>query len=75
MTANEYMKEIKDNLDSVEQNLKQIQPVTGKWIEQPHGLTSICECSKCGYIDNYCFDRGQSKFNYCPKCGCRMEVN
>ena len=67
--------EKKSAITSLINGVPSIQPVTGKWIERPHGLTSICECSKCGYIDKYYFDRGQSKFNYCPNCGFRMEVS
>lgn len=118
MTANEYMKSIKDNLDSVEHNLEQIQcddcisrqavldemmlipiaplmvgdgvvykkgilegtikslpPVTPqskttKWIVSKNKM--FVTCSNCSLHEG----KGiASSWNYCPNCGCRMEVS
>lgn len=69
MTANEYMKKIKDNLDSVDSNLKKIsitpqEPKTGHWIWN-NSLFNSWTCSECG-LDN------DKETDYCPNCGAKM---
>ena len=42
----------------------------GKWIRSWCEWQQYLECSKCGYETGLRCDT-----NYCPNCGCRMEVN
>lgn len=54
----------------VELAVKEIQRPKGKWIRRrPSGCYSeyIMECSECKGLQ-------RSKYNFCPSCGCRMEV-
>ena len=37
----------------------------GRWVQQPLNGTHIWRCSKCETI-------GSPQWNYCPKCGARM---
>ena len=43
----------------------------GRWIKTvgENGVISACRCSNCGFEDNR-----YSLFNYCPRCGARMDV-
>ena len=44
-----------------------VEPVKrGLWVPQPFGVTHIWRCSKCETI-------GSPQWNYCPKCGARMD--
>lgn len=38
----------------------------GQWIQQPLNGTHIWRCSKCETI-------GSPQWNYCPKCGSKMD--
>lgn len=38
----------------------------GRWVQQPLNGTHIWRCSKCETI-------GSPQWNYCPKCGARMD--
>ena len=38
----------------------------GQWVQQPLNGTHIWRCSKCETI-------GSPQWNYCPKCGARMD--
>ena len=38
----------------------------GQWVQQPLNGTHIWRCSKCETI-------GSPQWNYCPKCGVRMD--
>ena len=38
----------------------------GRWIQQPLNGTHIWRCSKCETI-------GSPQWNYCPKCGAKMD--
>lgn len=43
-----------------------VEPVRhGRWVQQPLNGTHIWRCSKCETI-------GSPQWNYCPKCGARM---
>lgn len=43
--------------------------VRGEWIEHEDEM----ECPQCGYFWNYC-DNDTERFNCCPNCGAKMEV-
>ena len=44
-----------------------VDPVRhGRWVQQPLNGTHIWRCSKCETI-------GSPQWNYCPKCGARMD--
>lgn len=45
------------------------QPKKGRWIEYDN---SHCECPFCHEEWSY-FDNDVERFNYCPKCGARLE--
>ena len=46
--------------------IKDVEPVKrGRWVQQLFNGTRIGDCSKCGTI-------GSAQWNYCPKCGARM---
>ena len=38
----------------------------GRWVQQPLNGTHIWRCSKCETL-------GSPQWNYCPKCGVRMD--
>lgn len=42
----------------------------GRWVRtiSENGVTSAVRCSRCGFEDNR-----YELFNYCPKCGCKMQ--
>lgn len=44
------------------------QQKVGRWITSHIPESVLCECSECG------FTCGAYSFNYCPDCGCKMEV-
>lgn len=44
------------------------EPV-GRWIKDEYYPGGGYRCSECGYIV-----KPENAFNYCPECGCRMEV-
>ena len=39
----------------------------GQWVQQPLNGTHIWRCSKCETI-------GSPQWNYCPKCGAKMDL-
>lgn len=39
---------------------------TGKWVHYWDGFTYVYECSECGHLRS-------SDYDYCEKCGTRME--
>ena len=44
-----------------------VEPVKrGLWVPKPFGVTYIWRCSKCETI-------GSPQWNYCPKCGAKMD--
>ena len=44
-----------------------VEPVKrGRWVQRPLNGTHIWRCSKCETI-------GSPQWNYCPKCGVRMD--
>ena len=44
---------------------------TGKWINDPYPI--IWRCSCCDWYTDFPYDG--KPYNYCPKCGARMEVD
>ena len=43
-----------------------VEPVRhGRWVQRPFNGTRIWDCSKCETL-------GSPQWNYCPKCGARM---
>ena len=50
-----------------DEDLKEYAPVRpGRWVQQPLNGTHIWRCSKCETL-------GSPQWNYCPKCGVRMD--
>ena len=41
----------------------------GKWIGKPIAGYSTVKCSECGDV----FLENDGRWNYCPKCGCKMD--
>lgn len=45
-----------------------VQPVVhGEWVVSHIPDSMLWECNQCG------FDCGAHSFNFCPKCGCKMD--
>ena len=54
-----------------EQPTADVAPVVhGKWVEKPFLLGTTNECSNC----NDFFGMPHGKFNYCPNCGAKMDL-
>lgn len=48
------------------------EPKKGRWIvAEEFGFCNICECSECK--ENVCIYKDTDTWNYCPKCGLKME--
>lgn len=45
--------------------------VRGEWIDSPDGTTTICSYCKA---DWNAFDNDTYRFNYCPNCGAKMDL-
>ena len=45
--------------------------VRGEWIDSPDGTTTICSYCKA---DWNVFDNNTYRFNYCPNCGAKMDL-
>lgn len=43
----------------------------GKWIDSPDGTTTICSYCEA---DWNVFDNDTYRFNYCPNCGAKMDL-
>lgn len=58
-------------IDSAIKLLKQ-EPKTGHWvIAEEFGFGNICECSECK--ESVWIYKDTDTWNYCPKCGLKME--
>lgn len=45
----------------------------GRWILNKH--YGDYECSECGAGDFTALDFKQHRMNYCPNCGCKMDIH
>lgn len=62
-TVGEYNEAINIAIQALEQ-----EPQTGHWIEK----MDACECPYCHKAWDY-FDNDTEDFDYCPKCGAKMD--
>ena len=44
----------------------------GRWITLDDEYIDECKCSSCGVLEY--FNKGWKRFNYCPNCGSRMDL-
>ena len=59
---------VDDTLDYIDSEpAADVEPVRpARWVQQPLNGTHIWRCSKCETI-------GSPQWNYCPKCGAKMD--
>lgn len=72
LTSSGYVEDVSGQvIDGVEAVSADMRPVRhGWWVKTigENGVTSACRCNLCGFEDNR-----YSLFNYCPKCGAKMD--
>ena len=65
-TALSCRNRLKDRLAEYEDTASDVAPVRhGKWVYDTQKKKAICYCCGSGYKIGY---------NYCPNCGCRMDL-
>lgn len=72
-SSNDGYTDIKNQVEEIKRGVLNIQPedvqpvVHGEWVVSHIPDSMLWECNQCG------FDCGAHSFNFCPKCGCKMD--